>query len=375
MLRTAWDCKSLWAQDTDELLRRVDLDWDRLSYLSACGLARPLLGRIKGFEHPEWVLGFFVKALEERANEDTVSDLIKREALRRIAEALREIGASGTLLKGTALLMLRDRNLPPQRATGDVDLYVEPPAAKVLHRSLKAKGFGRYEDDRRTASHHLSPVFFRRLAIEIHERIMPSFWGLPEREMLQHRSAIADMEPLYALSGEGLILHAGMHSASHLFSYGLKTAWDLLWISRRFPELDWDRVSGWVKSSRLPRAFWAPVKGLARELPLALPEEFLRDAPNDDRQAKLETIARHRLFSAIEGPFDLNPLTKTAVFLTLHDSAIGRARYLMSLMMPSARESRASAGEHHPGQSWRYIRRRFREARAQWRSYQRPLSE
>jgi hypothetical protein len=378
VLRTAWDCKDLWTQDSDLLLRRVELDWDRLSYLTECGLARPLFGRTKGVEPPDWAPGFFLKGLEQRAGQDALNDLIKREALRRIAEALREIGASGVLLKGSALLVLRDNvsNMPAQRSTGDVDLYVEPPLGVTLRRSLiAAHGFAHYIDDHdvRTAQHHLAPVLFRGVAVEIHERIMPSFWGLPEREMLAQKRAVDGLAPLYTLSPEGLLLHAGIHASSHLFSNGLKTAWDLHWLSRRFPELDWDRIADWTEASRLPRAFWAPVRSLAQELSLPLPAEFLRRAPDDRRQAKLETIARHRLFSAIEGPYDLNPLTKTAVFLALHDSLPGRMQYLLGLMSPRASASRGSAERHHPSQSPKYIRRLLREARIEWRSYQRSL--
>jgi hypothetical protein len=37
------------------------------------------------------------------------------------------------------------------------------------------------------------------------------------------------MDPLYTLDPEGFLLHAGMHASAHLFAYGLKTVWDLLW--------------------------------------------------------------------------------------------------------------------------------------------------
>jgi hypothetical protein len=378
VLRAAWECKDdLWEQDSDGLLGRIELDWDRAAYLNECGMARPLLSRFKGVKPPDFVPGFFLKALEARASEDALNDLLKREALRRIAGTLKEIGASGVLLKGSALLVSRGerRDLPAQRATGDLDLYVAPPASRVLRAKLVEKGFVQYNYEKKTAPHHLAPVIFRGMAVEIHERIMPRFWGLPERAMLAEQRPITGMEPLHTLSPEGLMLHAGIHVSSHLFSNGLKTAWDLTWISRRFPELDWKHLARLIESARLPRAFWTPVKSLAEELSLPLPEEFLRQAPNDPRQKKLENIARHLLFAAIEGPFDLNPMTKTAVFLTLHDSFLGRVRYLISLLGADAAESRAAADRHHPSQSLRHARRQFREARAQWRSYQRSFSD
>ena len=371
-LRAGREPGNPWTEQSERVLNRSDLDWSRMAaYLNECCLARTLLGPLKGLELSECPSRFLAAHLETRAVQDVVDDLLKREALRHIAGALRKIGGRGVLLKGTALMVLRDsRNAGPQRGTGDIDLHVDSQLASVLRLQLLEAGFTGAPGDPRTAPHHLAPVFFRGVAIEIHERIMPSFWGLPERDMLARARPVDGLDPLCTLNAEGLMLHAGVHASAHLFSHGLKTAWDILWICSRFPELDWDQLARWVRASRLPRGFWVPVRVLSEELLIPLPEEFLRHCPVDRRQTNLETIARHRLFSALEGPFDLNPFTKTGVFLLLHDSWIDRFRYLVALREGKTAEARSSARQHHRSQSFNQMWKQLRDAFSQWRRYQ-----
>jgi hypothetical protein len=301
---------------------------------------------------------------------------MKREALRRIADTLREVGGRGVLLKGSAILVREESgaHASPIRATGDIDLYVDPPLAPVLRGRLLDVGFRGAVDAARSAPHHLAPVTFQGLPVEIHTAIMPACWGLPEQEMLAHAHLVDGMDPLDTLDPEGFLLHAGMHASTHLFTHGLKTAWDLLWVLERFEELDWDRVTRWVQASRMPRGFWVPVRVLCRELEIPIPLEFLARAPVDRRQRKLETIARARLFSAMESAFDLNPFSKTAVFLLLHDSWRGCGRYLTSLVGREAAEARRSARHHVPAQAFTQLPQQLRQALFHWQQYRRALA-
>ena len=377
-LRAMWEPGYPWTTESERVINRSDIDWNHLTeYLTECGLARPLLGKLKNQQTSEWMPSFFLERLQTRAGQDAVADLIKQEALHQIAGVLRKLGARGVLLKGSALMVLRGGSnpLPAQRATGDIDLYIEPPLASIVRLQLLESGFHGAANEPRSAAHHLAPVVFRGMAIEIHEHLMPSFWGLPEKEMLARALPVDEHEPLRTLSPEGLLLHAGVHASAHLFAYGLKTAWDLRWILNRFPELDWDQLARWVRVAGLPRAFWVPVRVLARELSLPLPDEFLRHAPVDQRQAKLESVARDRLFSALEAPFDLNPFTKTGVFLLLHDSWMKRVRYLISLRDEKAAEARNASQQHHPMQTFSQVSRQLREAFLEWRRYRRSLAE
>src|ERR1700693_2451269 len=102
-LHAAYKANSLWSGESIQFLSRPDIDWSRLTvYLTECGLARPLLGALKGHELPSWLPVGFAERLQPRATQDVVDDLLKREALARVAGVLREVGGQGILLKGTA---------------------------------------------------------------------------------------------------------------------------------------------------------------------------------------------------------------------------------------------------------------------------------
>ena len=370
LFQVLWEPETITAPQAEQLFNVAVTAWTRkFEYLVECGLARPLLGRLKG-ELSRFVAPGLIERLHARATQDAVDDLLKREALGRIAEVLGELGSKGILLKGTALQVLADspRELPLMRATGDLDLYVEPPYGAELRNRLLAKDFEGSTDEPRTAPHHLAPLRFHGVGVEIHEHIMPSFWGIPEHELIACARSVADFESLTTLNPEGLMLHAGLHASAHLFAHGLKTAWDLLWIQRRFQDLDWDRLAAWVKACRVPRAFWTPVRVLAQELALPVPSTFLGRASNDRNRLKLESIARARIFSAREGPFDLNPFTKTWVFLLFCETWSDRLTYVATLRKGTAAEARRSARKNHPAamrQRWREIR----EAFTQWRRH------
>ncbi len=103
-LLMAGEPKNLENLQSERILSRTDLDWNRLiTYLTECGLARPLRAALKSLEFVEWVPQSIIERLQPRARQDAVNDVVKRQALGRIAEALSEIGGRGVLLKGTAL--------------------------------------------------------------------------------------------------------------------------------------------------------------------------------------------------------------------------------------------------------------------------------
>ena len=329
-LRAAWETDRRWPAESENVLGRADVDWRHwASYLAGSGLARPLLSALDDPALTRWAPRFFVESLRTRAIRDGLWELVQREAIRQVASALRELGGRGVLLKGSALLHGVDgaARVTP-RATGDVDVYVEPRLAPTLRARLLALGFTGAPRADRTAPHHLAPVAFHGVPVEIHTRIMASFWGLPERDILARARPLEGTDPLSALDAEGLLLHAGMHASQHFFSHGLKTAWDLLWILGTHPGIDWDRLARWVRASRVPRGFWVPVRVLAEELGIPLPAGLLRQAPTDARQQRLELIARRRLFRATEVATELNAISKSALILLLHESRRGRLRYL-----------------------------------------------
>ena len=223
----------------------------------------------------------------------------------------------------------------------------------------------------RSAEHHLAPVAFRGVAIELHERILPDAFGLPDASLLERARPVAGSEALQVLDDEGFVLHALLHCSAHAFAFGLKTGWDLAWTLDRRPDLDWGRVVAWAEGTRLPRAFWTPLRALASGLELAVPKDVLARAPHDRRQRALETIAAARVLTAVEGPFDLNPFSKTALFLLLADGWLARARYVGAIAHGDAAEARRNARRSAPAQALREIPRQLREVAFQWKAFRR----
>ena len=96
-------------------------------------------------------------------------------------------------------------------------------------------------------------------------------------------------------------------------------------------------------------------------------------APADRRQRQLEVIARRRLFGPAETAFDMNPLSRNAVFLMLHDGMTRRIGYLLWLLGPEASQSRRAARGHASSQRLAALPGHLREALVQYRQYRTAL--
>ena len=120
--------------------------------------------------------------------------------------------------------------------------------------------------------------------------------GLPEAELLHDRRPTADWVSLDTMGPEAMAFHAVVHTSSSFFAFGLKTAWDLRVLSEANPGLDWNRVATWAGRLAAPRAFWVPIRMLARELDLGMPPAFVRHAPADPGAGRLEKVVRERIF-------------------------------------------------------------------------------
>lgn len=366
-LRAAAEPEARWTAEAARILARPDVDWKRwASYLAACGLARPLVPALGDPELARWAPAFFTQALRAAAVREGILELVQRDVLRHVEVGLRSIGARGVLLKGMALtLRTREQGIAvPPRATGDLDVYVGPVHGPAFRRRLLELGFHGAPDARPTSTHHLAPVTLQGILVEIHTRITAPHWGLPEREMLGRARPLASGEGIDTLDPEGQLLHAVVHCSQHCFSHGLRAAWDILTILRASPDLDWDRLARWVRGMRAPRGFWVPAAVLSRELGLPLPPDFLCGVPRDGLERDLETVAGRRLFRVAERVDELDPLTRNAVLLLLHDSLGARARYLgavcrWAMVRPGRTSGRA--GSRRPGvgslrQAWRHFR-------------------
>ena len=373
-LRAASAQDGRWPTGSERILGRADLDWNHWAeYLGACGLARPLLTALDAPDLSRWAPTFFAERLRALALRDSFTALVQREATRRIGQVLAELDAHGVVLKGMALA-LREAEVSPSRlprATGDVDVYVEPRIASRLRDRLIETGFTGEPGAPAQAPHHLAGVEYRGVLVEIHTRLVPPFWGLPERDMLARTLPLAGSPRLVTLSAEGLVLHAAVHTAQDSFSHGLKTAWDGLAALRVSSELDWDVLARWIAATRAPRGIWAVLGVLVRELEIGVPARILAQAPRDERQRRLETIARRRLFRVAESPDALDPLSRQAIRFLMHDSWIAFGGYLASQV--AVRRGRTVAWRGTVGRATRVSL--VRSALIHWRQYRRAIRE
>lgn len=310
-----------------------ELDWNRLAaYLAGSGLARPLLGVLNEPILRTLTPETFRQSLAERGIIDVVRERAQRDVIARLDAALTALGGRGVLLKGTALLMRAPLGAV-SRATGDVDLFVDADLAVRLRAYLLDHGFEGTQDGRMSARHHLAPVSRGGIDVEIHTRIMEPVWGLPESEMLASVEALpasSNCVSLSTLSAEGLVLHSLVHLSASFYSFGLRTAWDATATLRHAPLFDWERLVRWGNSSALPAAFWAPLTTLADVV--GVPRQVLGAAATDHAARRVEQLARARIFTATEGLFDLDAMSKAAFVMLLHDRWRDRLRYLRQVV-------------------------------------------
>jgi MoaA/NifB/PqqE/SkfB family radical SAM enzyme len=361
-----------WPRDAERVLGRADFDWKRaLDYFSACGLARPLAARLEDRGLAHWAPPFFSDRLRARATRDALREFIVRETLSRIDEALGELGIQGVLLKSAAGLA-RTPAGEVTRAGSDVDLWVSPERGAEVRAFLLTRGFAGQTHAARTAAHHLAPIASRGVLVELHTRLLPSFFGLPDADMLNQRATLPAFSHLTTLDAEATLLHAVVHCTSHLFAHGFKTAWDIA-DCLRSERFDWDRLERWVAAMNIPRAFWTPFNALRRELGIQAPDAFLTRSPRDPKQVRLETIARRRAFSANEVAEEINPFSKNAIFVMMCDTLAARARVLSSLLQREAADARRSNWQYMTQQSatslTTELRSQLLEAWRQWRDY------
>jgi len=374
--RLAWGESGRSTEEVERVLGRADLDWNRLaSYLTNCGLARPLANGLRDPMLTRWAPPFFLERLGSRATRDEAREQRQRDALHGIADVLRTMGERAVLLDGSMLPLMPAAH--PCRATNSLDLLLPPSVAAPLRNDLLKHGFCDVPESRRVDRAGLAPVFFGDVPVRFHQRLMPVWWNLPERDMLGCSFPVEGeaRDAFLMLSSEGLLLHMGMHAAAQLFSCGLRTAWDLRWALTRLPMPDWDRLAHWVGGSKVPRAFWTTAGVLAEALELPIPREFLRRGPADPRQVKLATIARHLLFTAHDEPQDLNPFNKVGVLLFLQDTWPSRIGYLAGLIKPGLTDTPGEGNGRSASRGLTTLFPQMREAWLNWRGYRITLEQ
>ena len=363
-----------WIEDSGRIFGRADADWLHMaSYISACGLSNPLLAVVRDPSISRWAPAMFLESVERDAMIQARRELVQRRVLDIIAEELRDMGVRGVLLKGAAMVFreLKDPvrfgsrpGIIPRRSALDIDVVVPVDAARDLRTRLIRRGAQGNPDAQRTGPHHLAPVVVLGVPVEIHTRIMPSWWALPETELLSHLWQ-PDDSPLATLDAEGMMVHTLMHSASHLFGCGLKAAWDVAWALDRHETIDYDRVVEWSGRCAMTAGFWLPARILKDALDLPLPERLFEHVDSGVRYDVLQRVLRQRMFIAMEGTSDLNPFSKHALLMLLHSTWRGRMLHVYSLFKPEEREARRA----NPANGT--IATQLRDTYEQYRTYRR----
>jgi pyruvate-formate lyase-activating enzyme len=362
------------ASTAERVLGRPDTDWRHIiEYISACGLNKVLLQVASNPAISRWAPAMFRERLESEALREGRRELVQRFVLDTIDRELTGMNARGVLLKGAAFLA-RDRDGAkrfPRRGSGDIDVLVSPSRAVELWQRLHRGNGSNTVPGRRTGPHHLPPVFVSGMSVEIHTRIMPAFWQLPEREMLEHTDALPQYKSLSTLDTEGTMLHALMHCASHVFGCGLKTAWDIAWALDRDPDIDVVRLRKWIDACAMPAGFHAPASIIRDTLGVPIPVGLIDRYPHGSRFEALVRVLRQRMFIAMEDTTELNPFSKHGIFLLLHTSWRGRALHMSSLFGSEERESRAASRKTQPA---RTLAQQIQESRQQFNGFRKTLA-
>ncbi len=365
-----------WPAGAESILGRADLDWLRLTdYLIGCNLPPVALALVDDLLLRRWAPRFVAERIEQAAQDCAVRAGIQWNLLERIDQVLGSVGARGVLLKGAAWLAEREHHSYPVRASGDIDVYVEPSAAGDVHQRLIEAGLKPSSEHQRSAEHHLSMLSWVGVSLEIHTSIMASRWGLPESEMLATALPCTDFDNLDSPGTEARILHAMVHCTAHLFGHGAKTAWELATHHRDTGAegTDWALLRRWAASLRVPRAFWIPLTILAHDLALETPEDLLRSAPDDARFERLKVIGRRRIWTAAGFTHEDNVFVREGVHAMLEDSWSARAGSVGRLAAGSLQPWRRSSRARARSQRGASLTHQARSAISDWRRYRRIL--
>ncbi len=338
-LRAITEPAKNWEHDVERIWGRADFDWNEQAvHLVRCGLAIPLQNALKERALSRWAPPFFIEKLHRQALTDSLRASLQREALRHIAQACREVGARGVLLKGTAMMALDHEHQTENpdieysistRSCCDVDVLIAPEHSLQVRELLLQRGFVQAIDDDGdvTLLRELPAMTYHGVLVEIHQRVMDATFALPETEMLSRAQPLqsASWQGLFTLDAAAMLLHDMMHLSGHLFAHGLKSAWDILWIDERFSQIDWKTLEKWAQQSGINRGFWIPLRVLSQELSLPIPAEFLQKAPHDQRQSKMENVARRHAFGKIRFAYEDDVWVRHGFFFLMSDSWQRRA--------------------------------------------------
>lgn len=290
-------------QERENLVRRQDLDWNRLSRLiRANGLARALMPFCQDEIVKDSAPRFFQADIEASVRLESVKLIEVEKVLRKMDAILLQCNVEGVLLKGSALMILclADDERVVCKTPGDIDLYVIPEKATLIWDTLREAGF----EEVGVAGNSLHLPGLRRsgVTVEIHTSIMGRRWSLPENEMLASSQRVKGWQALRILSPEANILHISVHLVHEGYTHGLKTFWAFRYLLGAASDhgLDIDTLLRWVGQMSLSRGFWIPLQIAMDDLNLAFPEDLRGYFPEGRRQSRLLGYARNRVFTLLD---------------------------------------------------------------------------
>lgn len=302
---------------------------------------------------PEWILA----QIKSQARASAVRHLMLKDCLRRLAHECQTLGLRPVLLKGAAMIAQNPDGL--SRIPGDIDLWLPPEQAVILRRHLLRNGWQGPSEDSEGAAHHLACVTWKNIPVEIHHRLMPEFWGLPESEMLATARPLPAFPALQVMSQEAQLVHTMVHCSKHLLIQGLKCGWDLRWLSRS----GWDPavVVDFASRLRFPQSFWIPLFHLSQPLGLTLPQGLPRFR-QDRRQRWLGKIAFQQLFGLRQRQVPSNPLLRLGLYALLADTWRQRLGLVFRIVGGDSAESAQAQRLGWRRLNWGEARRCLQEA-------------
>jgi pyruvate-formate lyase-activating enzyme len=375
-----------WSKEADKILGRADFDWHHwLRLLIGSGLCAPINTIINAPVVQEYAPSFFIEGIQKRAMLESMRTLMQRDAMRQLAEVLRENNVRGVLLKGGAIaaLALEDKsNRMPTRGSEDIDVWIDPKSApliwkKMVERGFKVPDFDKDFDPDRPSSHlhQLPQLIGEGMFFEFHQTLLPPYCGLPNQDMLNNIQPLKnpEFEGLATLDAAAMVVHSLVHGTKHFFTYNLKSAVDIRWIHDHFGEVNWERVEQLGRKTRMNRGFWVPLNLLAQGFDLGVPNSILNNAPNDKRQQQLEKFAKRFIYGATDFPFDHNPYVRWGLYMLLIDSPVSRARLVLGFLFGKesaefrAKSQKLGPTEAGPSQDSHYHPRKLLHAYKAWK--------
>jgi len=172
--------------------------------------------------------------------------ILAREMLGILAD-FRSAGIDVLAYKGPALAMLAYGDLAARHASSDIDLLLRRSALARAGEALRERGYRSSlsaAEERHFLRHRYHLHFRRRspdVQVELHWALTPSYWSFPLDCWRHAKTVVVSGSPVPTLDPEGALLA--------LCAHGAKEGWprliqilDVGQLIVRHPQLDWDRV-------------------------------------------------------------------------------------------------------------------------------------